>query len=344
VRSDNYLSGGRLTHRNTYLKMTAQVRIGGVKMAETNDKECDIGRVKTLSLTPAPNEMIKPGELIDIIGHGNLTLVDKRIYNMLIANAFGPTMARQGQEFRIETHILKGSHDSNDRIKDSVERLMRTIVRVRLPDGSTRRAALLGGNDLADDDRETGSFTYTFDRRMSDMLKNSTIFGKLELQIMKAFTSSYALSLYEAVAKRYRMKYKVDEEFNLEELRNLLGVVPGRLVTWSNLSEKAIRPALREVNALAPFGVSIEPSMKSGKKILGVKLSWWAKDVDQLREAHKEVQRPKVGRKARIGGTVETVSIKGIIADLPDLESVRELGRAAAVSEDDFGDSPKGKN
>jgi Initiator Replication protein len=287
-------------------------------------------RARTLHVKPGHGEMIKPAELIDISGHSHLTLTDKRVYNSLVANAFGPSMGERGREFQIRTADLRGTHKGNERLKDSIERLMKTIVRVRMADGQTRRVQLLGANDMYDDERPDGVLTYSFDAKLIGLLKNSTVFGKLEVQVMMAFTSAYALSLYEAVARRYRLKWKNSELLSIEELRETLGVADGKLDVWGNLFEKAIKPALREINALAAFGVGIAP-IRTGRKITGVTLTWWGKNDDELREAYNEVQRPRVGRKARIEGKAEQPSITAaeIAATLPPIENVRRAGIAA---------------
>ena len=284
-------------------------------------------RIRTLDLKPGHGEMLKPAELIDVSGHSQLTLADKRIYNALVANAFGPAMGERGKEFQIRTADLRGTHKGNERLKDSIERLMKTIVRVRLADGQTRRVQLLGANDMYDDERPDGILTYSFDTKLVGLLKNSTVFGKLEVQVMMAFTSSYALSLYEAVARRHRLRFKNSEEMGIEELRDLLGVAEGKLDVWGNLFEKAIKPALREINALANFGVGIRP-VKTGRKVTGAVLTWWNKNSDELREAWQEVQRPKVGRKARIEGKAEEPVSRAaeLAATLPPLANVERAG------------------
>jgi hypothetical protein len=286
-------------------------------------------KVRTLDVKPGHGEMIKPAELIDVSGHSQLTLADKRIYNALVANAFGPAMGERGREFMIRTADLRGTHKGNERLKDSIERLMKTIVRVRLADGQTRRVQLLGANDMYDDERPDGVLTYSFDPKLVGLLKNSTVFGKLEVQVMMAFTSSYALSLYEAVARRVRLRWKNSEELSIDGFRDLLGVADGRLGVWGNLFEKAVKPALREINALAAFGVGIRP-VKTGRKVTGVVLTWWGKNDDELRDAWREVQRPKVGRKARLAGKAEEVAPAAaeLAATLPPLEKVVRAGQA----------------
>lgn len=264
---------------------------------------------KTLQLNPHPGEMIKPAELIDLSGVSNLTLSARRLYNALIANAFGPEMGKEGQEFTISLAELRGSHDKNDRIWESVEALMMTLVTVRLPDGTTRRFQLLGGNDMTDPQRRLGTFTYTFDRRLVELLADSKVFGKLDIQTMMAFSTRYALALYEAIARRSRLQFVFSEIFSLEAFRDILGVGNGKLTSFSNLNNRAIRPAVSEVNAYATFGVKIIPQ-KTGRKVTSVKLGWWQKEDSELRETFAELRRHSAGRRARRDGTVEDISFE----------------------------------
>lgn len=263
--------------------------------------------VRTLDLTPGHGEMIKPAELIDIDGAANLTLSARRLYNLLIAHAFGPEMGREGSEWTIELGALRGAHDSNDRLEESIVALMKTIVTVRLADGRTRRVALLGGNDIGDPDRRRGTLTYSFDKRLVPLLQESSVFGKLELEVMRAFSTKYALALYEALARRVRLSAVFAEIFPLAAFRELLGVPEGRLGTYSNLRLKAIEPAVTEVNALASFGCRVDP-VKTGRMVSAIRLSWWRKSVDELKEAYAETKRPRAGRRPRVTNAAEPVA------------------------------------
>lgn len=274
-------------------------------------KDCDKSG-RTLDLTPAPGEMLKPAELIDIDGATSLTLAARRLYNQLIAHAFGPEMGREGQEWTIRISDLRGNHRGNERLEDSIIALMKTIVTVRLANGSTRRVALLGGNDMGDPEREHGSLTYSFDKRLVPLLQESSVFGKLELEVMHAFTTKYGLALYEALARRVRLKSKFYEDFDLEAFRELLGVPQDKLKTFSNLKLRAITPAADEINAIASFGCQVEP-LKSGRKVTHIRVYWWRKEVEELKQAYAELRRPKVGRKARISGEADQ------LVDIPSL-------------------------
>lgn len=282
-------------------------------MNDTPQKSKDSKPLRTIHLVPCDGEMLKPAELIDIDGATGLTLHARRLYNQLIAHAFGPDMGKEGHEWSIPLSELRGSHKSNQHITESILALMKTVVTVRLSDGRTRRVQLLGGNDMGETDRAHGALTYSFDPKLVPILRESSVFGKLELSVLHAFTTKYGLALYEALSRRVRLNARFYEDFSLEAFRELLGVPEGKLTTFSNLKLRAITPAVTEINALASFGCQVEPQ-RQGRKVIGIRVYWHLKDIDGLKEAYQELQRPKVGRRARLSSSVETV-----IDDTPSL-------------------------
>lgn len=258
---------------------------------------------RTLDVKPNPGEMVKPSELIDVKGATGLSLHDRRIYNILLNNAFGPDLAIEGRRFEIDIVELRDNHESNDRLIQSVEALMKTIVTVQRPDGSQDRVQLLGWNNLSDPKRRHGTLKYSIQPELAALLRDSSVFAKLQLRVMRHFSSKYALALYEAISRRIRM-HRVVEVLSIEDFRDMLGVEPGKLGGYGNLNKFAITPALAEVNALAEFYVTVTPQ-KVGRGIGEVVLGWGLKDLDGRREAWAELQRPKVGRKARITGRTD---------------------------------------
>ncbi|MFG6528270.1 replication initiation protein [Sulfitobacter sp. M23508] len=267
---------------------------------------------RTLDLTPAAGEMLKPRELVDLSGAGPLTLQDRRVFNELVQNAWGPDLGKGGRWFEIETGRLRSATDRNERLATSLERLMRTICTVVSEDGkSEMRTPLLSSNELRTGTNE-GVLRYKLTEELASMLKDSTIFAKLDLEVMRSFGSKYAFSLYEAIARRVRMR-RFMEELSVIEMREVLGVETGKLTAYKNLNFRAIQPALTEVNALTDFEVSIIPK-KRGKAVVGFAMGWNMKNEDGRVEAKKERDRPRVGREARRAGDTESVILNERLA------------------------------
>lgn len=202
----------------------------------------------TLDLKPTQGEMIKPAETIDIIGVEGLTLQDQRIWNALLEKAHGPEMRDTDREFTIDLSPLRSSHNSNERVEDSIERLMKTIAVCRMPNGSTSRFQLLGGNNMGDPNRPRGIMTYRFDKALIEVLSESISFGKLDMPVMAAFSSKYALALYEHVSRRKNLKHKWNHEYTVDEFRDVMRVGKSQLKSFGNFKMRAIIPALEEVN------------------------------------------------------------------------------------------------
>jgi hypothetical protein len=260
---------------------------------------------RTIDLKPTQGEMLKPSELIELKGTGKLTLEDRRLFNLLIENAWGPKLADPGAWFEVSTTDLKTDGESNVRLRSSIERLMTTLVRVQLPEGGERRLQLLSTNELVTTSNR-GVFRYTFPPKMAELLKDSTIFAKLDLEVMRGFSSKYAFSLYEAISRRLRQRYVFTEELSISELRELLGVEPNKLTAYKSLKARAIDPAVEEVNAIAPFDVTLQPRV-SGRKVISYILGWNIKTEGRLRDAYKELHYSRVGRKERLTGASEVI-------------------------------------
>ena len=265
-------------------------------------------KVRTLDIVPRDGEVIKPVEFIGMSEMSSWSLYEMRVFDALLRNAWDKNLENPNAEFTIRLSELRGLHDSNDRIRPALETLQRSLVRAKLSNGKTRTVQYLGATDMEDEEREHGFLTYDFHRKLIPLLRKSEIYARMEEKVLGAFTSKYAYALYQEISKRINLR-KTTEEISLVELRGWLSVENGKLETWNNLNQSALKVALREVNALSPYQVEIAPK-KQGRKIASVLVSWSKKNPysDAEQDAAQEVNRVKVGRRARITGTVEHVT------------------------------------
>ena len=264
--------------------------------------------MKTKDIAPRSGEMIKPAEIIGIAGIEGWSLADRRTWNLLLVNAWGDRLEDRTADFQIQLSELRGLHDSNDRVRKSLEKLQTTLVRVTLPNGTKRTVQMLGATDISDEDRPDGTLNYDFHRKLVPLLRNSEIYARMEVKVLASFTSKYALGLYEVIASKINMR-RQEEILDIETLREWLGVEKGKLDRWPDLKRFALQYALDEVNGLSPFAVHAEP-IKRGRKVVKVRLTWSKKEPFSPSEqaAAREVNRAKVGRKARLTGTTEKIT------------------------------------
>lgn len=258
-------------------------------------------------MRPDFNESVKPSELIQITGHQNLTLNARRAITILWHNAHRQGV-EIGKDYTIELADLRTDKNrALGPVEEAVILLMQTVLTVKLKGDVIRRVQFLGGNDMNEPGRPAGSLTYSFDKRLVEILQDSAIWGKIALPVLMAFSSKYAVSLYENACQWTGLEHKLVQDFSIEDLRLLLGVEDSKYKSFGDLNIYVIKPAVKEINALAPFNISVVP-VKTARRVTSVKIGWWRKDPDELHEAFKEAQRPRVGRKARLSGRVEMVT------------------------------------
>jgi len=262
--------------------------------------------LKTIDIKTSDNDFAKARELIEIRGTETLTLQDRRIVNLLYANAG----AKVCDDVRHVIGIaeLRGNHKGGERVSASIERLRKLEVSVPAFDGNgnvahTNTNILAGSTITVDEDNPTGQLLYSFSKEMREIIRDSTLWGKVRKAVVFAFTSKYALALYELVTARVNMRVVWQAEFSVDDLRALLGVKPGRLRRVPNLLQRVIAPAVLEVNGLADFCVEVEPIRKGGQErglVTGFRMSWRPKSKIEVQAAYQELKQPKVGRMARL--------------------------------------------
>jgi Initiator Replication protein len=265
---------------------------------------------RTIDQKHEGGSIVKPAELIEFRGHGNLTLHDRRVLNLLYENA-GQRVC-DDDKHRMAVADLRGTHKGGERVKDSIIRLMQTLVEVPTTDSNgkpaTLRTALLASTTTTDDESDPdGEVTYTLSKELREIIKNSTVWGRIQSQVMFAFSSKYALALYELLQKRVNLSHVWEQEFDLDDFRKLMGVPNDTLTEFFNLNAKCIKPALLEVNALADHGVALEP-LRRGKTVYAIKMRWWKKNREERDASYRELQRSKIGRLPRLKGTAEKIT------------------------------------
>src|SRR3954452_14426007 len=222
---------------------------------------------KTIAQRSNLDGIVKAGEMIEVRQSSALTLHDRRVLNLLIRHA-GEHIA-DDREHTIPMRMLRSpAHKGGERVRDSIERLMTTLVLVPTKDSkgkkATRRTALLADTTTTDDeDNPQGEVRYSFSPTMREILRQSQYWGRIKPLVMFAFSTKYALALYEALCLRRNLT-RSEEIVSVESFREMLSVAPDKLTSYKNLNSWAISPAVEEINALSDFNVEVEPVRQGG--------------------------------------------------------------------------------
>lgn len=269
---------------------------------------------RTIRQRHSAEGIVKPGELIDIRQSAALTLHDRRVLNLLIEHA-GPDIASD-RHHRMPMARLRGpAHRGGERVRDSIENLMKTLILIPTRDSmgnkATTRVQLLASTTTTDDeDNPTGEVAYSFHKEVRDIISRSDYWGRIKASVMFAFSSKYALALYEAICLRINLKNN-NQFFKPDDFRELLSVDRDLLTRFPDFKRRVLDPALTEVNALSDCNVEVEVIREGGPRsaVAGYRLRWAGKSSEEWQAAMDELLRPKVGRKARIDGKVEITNL-----------------------------------
>lgn len=256
------------------------------------------------------SSIVKPEELVDIVEMTPLTLQDRRIYNLLIGNAWN-NITTKTRHVIARQELTKYIDSNNQDIRASFRRLMSAIVVIKIRNNkhgnpATRQIQLIGTNEIED---HGGIIEYAFPDDLIKIIKDTQIFARLHTKVMFELSSKYSLALYEFLQKRKNLQYITDETLTVEEARALIGVGKNKLKSFGHLNDKALKPAVKEVSFLTEYEITAEP-IRTGRAITHIKFSWQKKtDIGAQIAAVEELGRPKTGRKERMEGTVENTII-----------------------------------
>ena len=255
----------------------------------------------------------KAAELIEMKPSQELSLQDGRIFNALIDNAIGKLGDDTDHEISVRT--LRGlNHKGSERVRDSVKALMTTLIEIPVQDQNglpaVLRTQLLTENTLTfNEDDPCAVLRYRLTPTLRKIIQDSKRWGRLKGFVVYAFSSKYALALYEALAVRINL-HKDEQFFTVKEFRILLGVPDGKYPRYPQLKQWVLDPAVLEVNGLSDFMTEITPEREGGGvrgKLKGFTLRWRKKTNEEWKQSLDELSRARVGRRQRLEGTVERV-------------------------------------
>ncbi len=263
----------------------------------------------------------KPGELIEMTGTHALEASDRAILNLLYQHAHDSgRLLEANAEWEIPLATVRQSfskHESSDRLRDSLTRLMSVKINVVYVadsadglEGPEQRVVITGLFDVFDvsakELAKRATLRYGLPRKLAPILETSGRWGRIKGEIVCSMTSKYAITLYELIQLRANLERCV-ETFPIDRFRALLGVPPGAYARADNFLRKVIDPAILEVNGLSDMGVQIEVRRRHSRSpIHTVAIAWWQKSGDEFRAAINERNRSKLGRMARLKGLAET--------------------------------------
>lgn len=140
-----------------------------------------------------------------------------------------------------------------------------------------------------------------------EMAEKSCHWAILDRQTVFALSSKYSILLFQHVASLVNLNHVTSKTFTVAELRAVLGTPDGTLDRFADFNRRAVQPAIAEINQTSRLTLTATPR-KVGRTVASVTIAWEEKPQEAKQEAKRELDRPKVGRKARRDGSAETLA------------------------------------
>ncbi|MDD7973565.1 replication initiation protein [Roseinatronobacter sp. HJB301] len=179
---------------------------------------------------------------------GKLTLLQRKMSNVLLLNAYDHLITRQKHSIDARTLCLMIGYNSNDMetLKDALRSLAETLAEWDMLNEQGEQewgvSALLAYARL-----RGGVCEYSYSPALAEKLHDPKVFALINLNIQRRFTSGHALALYENCFRFIRTGST--GWWPIELFRRLMGVDGSTYYeSFKQLNAKIIKPAVTEVN------------------------------------------------------------------------------------------------
>lgn len=223
------------------------------------------------------SKLIKHSAAIQL--SGSLTLAQRQCYNALLKNAF-PWLER-GEDHWMQTkdlEILLQKRGSRNRawLIETAESLRDVSVRYNVlgKDRDNREIWEMNSGLLAEIGAKSNRelIKYSFPNTLNDLLREPSMYAKINLDVQARFRGHYGLPLYEFYLDILGGKRKeVEYTFWVSDLRRLLCLEKSHQ-EFKYLQAKVIKPAHREINTHTDIRVSVVEHLRESRSVVALKL------------------------------------------------------------------------
>lgn len=201
---------------------------------------------------------------------GKLTLLQRKLSNVLLLNAYDTLISRTRHQIDARTLCLMIGYNSNDMetLKQSLKGLAETVAEWDMLDEKGQQewgvSSLLSYAKL-----KGGVCEYAYSPALAEKLHDPKVFALINLNIQRRFTSGHALALYENCYRFVRTGST--GWWPLDLFRRLMGVEGSAYYeTFKHLNAKVIKPAVGEVNKTSNILITPE-TRKQGRVVTEIR-------------------------------------------------------------------------
>lgn len=188
----------------------------------------------------------------------NQTLIQRKLLDALLLNAYEDLPSKSEYEISIKKLSKLIGYNSKDTklLKNSLLKLMGITYEWNLinPEGNDDKWK--GSSVLSAAQFDKGICIYEFSSVMREVLYYPEIYGKIDLEIVKKFKSSYGLALYENAIRFQDLPQTPIIPINV--FRKLMGVSEKKYTKFWDFNKRVLTPAIDEVNKLSSISLDVK--------------------------------------------------------------------------------------
>jgi len=209
-----------------------------------------------------------------IHSNNKLSLLQRKIANALLFNAYDQLLDKDEHEIHIPTLCKLIGYDSNDHktIKKSLVNLLATVIEWNLVDGNKidSEGVWNASSMIADASIDGAVCTYSYSNKMKKLLHRPELYGRLSMIVQAKFQSTYGLALYENCIRYQNINQT--PWFDISQFRKLMGIEEGKYKIFRDFKNRVLNKAIDEVNTFSP--IFITPSFqKQGRQVTAIQFS-----------------------------------------------------------------------
>src|SRR5918999_6526919 len=200
-------------------------------------------------MMPDKKEVIKHSAAIHI--QNNITLLQRRAWNVLLANAYDELPLQERHRMRIQELIAQLEFDSKneDYLKEALEALVSCKVKWNIldKDGEYEWGVT---TLLAEAKIKNGVCSYAYGPTLRERLHNPRMYARISLSMQNKFNSKHAQALWELCVDYLNETKNFGETpfISLESYRVLMGVAEDMYPEFKRLNTRVIRDPITEIN------------------------------------------------------------------------------------------------
>lgn len=250
---------------------------------------------------------------------GELTLAEKRLYNVLLAHAYDRIHTETVHRMLLSDVInaLDRTQHRHDEIKVALEALTTTKVRYNIF-GKDKRDVWGVTTPLAGAEIDaTGELRYEFPALIKPFLTQPP-YAKLNLKQQNRLHSSHLLTLYEFLTDSFHAHLACSETawISLEQFQELLGT---NRTEWRDIRRHLIEKPLKRLNEMQIDFTVVYRVRKSGQRIIAIKFVLHARPKEPTeteKDGNIDILAPltfaqlRCGQLYRLQGGTEEVFVK----------------------------------